>query len=72
MKEFLLVIQIIVSVTLIGIILTQSRGGGLGSAFGGSGQIYRSKRGIEKLFVYLTISLAALFFVLSVIQLLIN
>lgn len=71
MKEALLILQIIISVTLIGIILTQSRGGGLGTAFGGSAQIYRSKRGIEKLFVYLTVILAFLFFGISIVQLLI-
>ena len=72
MKEILLTIQITVSIILIGIILIQSKGGGLGSAFGGSSQIYRSKRGVEKLFVYLTIILAVLFFALSIVQLLID
>lgn len=71
MKTLLLVIQIIISVLLIVLILMQARAGGLGTAFGGSGQIYRSKRGIEKLFVYLTVILAALFFIVSIIQVLI-
>jgi len=71
MKEALLIVQIIICVSLIGIILTQSRGGGLGTAFGGSSQIYRSKRGIEKLFVYLTVILTLLFFIVSIVQLLI-
>lgn len=71
MKEALLVVQILISICLIGIILTQSKGGGLGTAFGGSAQIYRSKRGIEKLFVYFTVLLTVLFFAVSIIQLLI-
>lgn len=71
MKEILLVIQIILSLALIAIILTQSKGGGLGGAFGGSSQIYRSKRGVEKVFSYLTIILAFSFFLVSVIQILI-
>ncbi|OGD84337.1 preprotein translocase subunit SecG [Candidatus Curtissbacteria bacterium RBG_13_40_7] len=68
MKIFLLLGQIVISVILILIILTQSEGTGLGSVFGGSGSIYRSKRGVEKLFVFLTIILALLFLVLSILQ----
>ena len=71
MKEALLIIQMVISLSLISIILMQSKGGGLGSAFGGSAQIYRSKRGVEKVIVYVTITLAVLFFIISVIQLLI-
>lgn len=71
MKNILLVLQIIVSVLLILVILLQSKGTGLGTVFGGSGSIYRSKRGIEKLFVYLTILLALSFFLISVLQVII-
>ncbi|OGD86936.1 preprotein translocase subunit SecG [Candidatus Curtissbacteria bacterium RBG_13_35_7] len=71
MKEFLIIMQIIVSLSLIGIILIQSRGSGLGTAFGGSGAVYRSKRGIEKVFVYLTIFLGFLFFLISAIQIIV-
>lgn len=71
MKNILLVAQIVISISLIILILMQARGGGLGTAFGGSASIYRSKRGIEKLFVYITIFLAALFFLISIIQLII-
>lgn len=71
MKTALLVLQIVISVALITLILVQSKGTGLGTAFGGAGTIYRSRRGIEKLFVNLTILLAVLFFAISVIQVLI-
>lgn len=71
MKNILLILQIVISVSIVTIILLQAKGTGLGTAFGGSGAIYRSKRGIEKLFVYLTITLAILFFVISIIQVLI-
>ncbi|OGE05055.1 preprotein translocase subunit SecG [Candidatus Curtissbacteria bacterium RIFCSPLOWO2_01_FULL_41_18] len=71
MKNILLVLQIIVSVLLILVILLQSKGTGLGTVFGGSGSIYRSKRGIEKLFIYLTILLALSFFLISVLQVII-
>ena len=66
MKDVLLAIQIITSALLVLAILLQSKGTGLGAAFGGEGSIYRSKRGVEKLFVYFTVILAFIFLVLSV------
>ena len=71
MKAALLILQIIVSASLIIIILMQASGSGIGTAFGGSESVYRSERGVEKLFVYLTVLLAVVFFILSVIQVLI-
>lgn len=71
MKIALLILQIIVSASLIVLILMQASGSGIGTAFGGSESVYRSKRGVEKLFVYLTVILAAVFFILSVIQIII-
>lgn len=53
--------QIGVSVLLIGAILLQQRGTGLGASFGGSGQFYRSKRGFEKILFLATIILAVVF-----------
>jgi len=70
-KIALLILQLIVSASLILIILLQASGSGIGTAFGGSESVYRSKRGVEKLFVYLTVILAAVFFILSVIQIII-
>ncbi len=71
MKTFLLFVQIIVSSSLILVILLQSKGTGISSVFGGSGGFYRSKRGVEKILIYLTIGLASLFLVLSIVQVLI-
>ena len=71
MKIALLILQIIVSASLIVLILLQASGSGIGTAFGGSGSVYRSKRGVEKIFIYLTVFLAAVFFILSVIQVII-
>lgn len=53
--------QIVLSGLLVASVLLQARGTGLGSAFGGEGNIYRTKRGIEKILFYATIILAALF-----------
>jgi len=57
--------QIVISVLLIISILLQSRGTGLGSAFGGSGGVYLTKRGLEKKLFIATIVLAVLFFLTS-------
>jgi len=67
-KIILLIIQIAVAMSLITVILMQSKGSGIGTVFGGSEGFYRSKRGVEKLFVYLTILLAVIFGVLSIVQ----
>jgi len=71
MKTLLLILQMIIASSLIVLILMQSKGAGLGSVFGGSGGVYRSRRGVEKLFVYITVLLAFLFFLVSVLQILI-
>ncbi len=59
--------QLIVSILLIIVILLQSRGTGLGSAFGGSGGVYLTKRGLEKKLFIITIILSVLFFSLSLL-----
>ena len=59
--------QVVVSILLIVAILLQNRGAGLGSAFGGSGGVYLTKRGLEKKLFIFTIVLAVLFFSLSII-----
>lgn len=62
MKLALTIIQIISAVLLIICVLLQQRGTGLGSAFGGGGAIYRTKRGVEKILFYGTIVLSIVFF----------
>lgn len=71
MESLLSFVQIIVASAMVIVILLQAKGSGLSTVFGGEGGFYRSKRGVEKLFVYLTIILAALFLILSVTQVLI-
>ena len=62
MKLFLTIFQIIVSILLIAAILLQQRGTGLSATFGGEGNVYRTKRGLEKMIFIATIVLAFLFF----------
>jgi protein translocase SecG subunit len=65
MREVALIFLILISISIVGLVLSQQRGSGAGAIFGGSGEVYRSKRGVEKIFHYLTILLAFLFSVVS-------
>jgi preprotein translocase subunit SecG len=69
MRELLLpTIQILLSILLVTAILLQQRGTGLGSAFGGEGNVFRTKRGIEKGLFYVTIGLTVLFFTTAILN----
>ena len=59
------IIMIILSIALTVLVLLQSKGGGLGSIFGGDGGVYRTRRGVEKTLYQATIGLTILFFVIS-------
>ena len=59
---YLSVIQLVSAFFLILGILLQARGSGLSSAFGGEGNIYRTKRGVEKILFIATIVFAFIFF----------
>ncbi len=67
MTKILPILQIIASLALIVVILLQAQGTGLGGLFGGGGEEYRSKRGIEKILFYLTIILSVVFLGLSLL-----
>lgn len=55
------IIQVVLAVFLIAAILLQARGSGLGAAFGGDSNIYRTRRGIEKRLHIATIILVIAF-----------
>lgn len=61
-QKVLTIAQIILPILLIMAILLQAKGTGLGATFGGEGNVFRSKRGIEKKLFQFTIVLAVLFF----------
>lgn len=69
MNNLFNIIQIVVSALLVIAILLQQKSAGLGSALGGdSGNIYSTKRGVEKVLFYATIFLAVVFLVIAVIR----
>ncbi len=63
------IIHIIIGLALVSLILLQSSKGGLGSAFGG-GEIYRTKRGAEKIVFSATVIFACIFLFTSILSLL--
>ena len=60
--------QIILAVILILVVLLQNQGAGLGATFGGEGNIYRTKRGPEKLLFTSTIVISILFLIIALIN----
>lgn len=71
-KQILFLFQIILSLALIGLIILQSKGTGLGSTFGGDMGFYGTKRGAEKLLFILTIIVASLFLLISLLGILLT
>ncbi len=69
MALYINIVQIILSLALIMILLLQVRGGGLGGIFGQPDSVYRTKRGVEKTLFQLTVALAVLFVLISVVAL---
>ena len=67
MPSYLIIAQILVSAALIATILVQLHGGGLGGIFGQADSVYRTRRGLEKTLLRLTIVLAIVFVVLAIL-----
>ncbi len=63
------IVQIILAVVLILIVLLQQKGTGLSGVFGGSSNIYSTKRGVDKILHYSTIVVSIVFFALSLLRL---
>lgn len=70
MSNLIIVLQIIIGISLSALILLQAKGVGLGRSLGG--QLYHSKRGVEKLVFRATIILSVLFVSLSAVGYLIS
>lgn len=66
MQISLRIAHILISVLLVAAILLQAKGVGLSATFGGGGEVFRTKRGAEKIIFVLTIILAVLFTLTSI------
>ena len=67
MPIYLGVAQLLLAIALIVTIFFQLHGGGLGGIFGQSESVYRSRRGVEKTLLNLTIILIIAFIVMAVL-----
>jgi preprotein translocase subunit SecG len=63
------IIQLVLAVSLSAAILMQNRGTGLGLAFGGEGgNVYRTRRSLEKILFQASIFLGAAFLIVAFIN----
>ena len=69
METYLYIAQIVVAIALILVAMLQVRGGGLGGIFGQADTVFRTKRGVERTLFQLTIVLAVIFIILSIVSL---
>lgn len=72
MNTIFSVIQMILAVFLVIAILLQQKGAGLGGAFGGSSNIYSTKRGVDKVLFQATIAITVLFFGIAIVSLIVS
>ena len=68
MNTYLYTVQIFVSLVLIGVLLLQARGSGFSATFSSDSSIYRTRRGVEKTLFNVTIVLAVVFVVVSIVS----
>jgi protein translocase SecG subunit len=66
--DILLILQIIISLALIGIILIQPPSSSVGSAFGANAARFHTKKGGEKFLFSLTFMIAISFVVISLLN----
>jgi preprotein translocase subunit SecG len=71
MNSILFYSQIAVSIILIVLVVVQQRGTALGAGFGGGGEVYSTKRGLQKKIYYATIVAAIIFLALGILNLVI-
>lgn len=72
MKNIFIFIQMSIAIVLTILILLQAKGVGLGRAWGGSGEFYKNRRGVEKIIFNLTILFVVLFLTASILSLVIS
>jgi protein translocase SecG subunit len=68
MQNVIMILQIITSFVIISCVLLQSQGTGLGSTWGGGGESYHTKRGVERVLLFLTVGFVILFAIISIIS----
>lgn len=61
--------QVVLAIIMIVVILLQQKGSGLGAAFGGSSNTFSTKRGVDKVLHQATIVIVIIFFLVSIVNL---
>ena len=72
MGTYLRISLIVISLVLTALVMLQSRGGGLGSMFGGDGSVYQTRRGVEKTVFNMTILFSTVFLLISLATVIID
>lgn len=67
--KVLTILQPVLATLLILVVLLQQKGAGLGMTFGGSSNVYSTKRGFDKVLFNVTVILAILFFGTALVSL---
>lgn len=63
------IIQLVLAVLLVIVILLQQKGAGVAGIFGGAGNVYSTKRGVDKILHWATIALSIVFFGVALLRL---
>jgi preprotein translocase subunit SecG len=66
-RQYFQIVQLILGVALIVAVLLQARGSGLGSVFGGTGTVFKTRRGIDRLLFRITIFFVVAFVFFSLV-----
>jgi len=72
LRIYLNIVQIIISAALIALTVMQSKAEGLGGMFGSDSSIYHTRRGVEKTLYNLTIILGVVFFLTSILSVIVK
>ena len=68
MVTYFNIAQIVISLVLIVIILTQAKGSGFSGTFSSDSSIFRTRRGVEKTLFQATIALVVIFVIVSILS----
>lgn len=66
MATYINIVEIVISVVLVGVVLLQTRGSGFSATFSSDTSIYRTRRGFERTLFNFTIGLAVVFVLISI------
>ena len=73
LSDYFDIALIITSIALITSVILQNKGVGLGGLTGSdSGGVFSARRGIEKILFYITIGLSVVFFILTIVTVIVS